>query len=744
MQDGPVVVLTRRIIVINKSIKGCLERQTFIKNKDGDCVKKIIGIILLVQSVLITIVGIQIYKNVCYSNLLYENNTAIVVRDKLGGGKMVSFFRDKAKKDNITISKYSHVDEDNLIVYTNDLSLDGKISLKNIDNIGADTFVANYKSNDKKQVGQFRLFGTEQKITIRSLEQIRNSGIDGLYYVKDEYAEQIVQEINSSVGYAELYNEYSMELSTYLDDCIELIAGIGMTILILIVSIMHYMIKRSKKIAILKIQGLSAGNIIKNIFSELITTQFMILILGIVGAAVFSIIEYGVSSIADVLVIYLLSYIFSNVFYYMVALFVLLNVIFWGKTVPMLNGKKPYKIIMVVHVTLKAMFLTFLLVATLQLFDQMKALKIEQDNLQIWKKAQNVYSTALNYVGESRESEERLVEFYKLLEAQGGFLIDADNFDLVDDENHLYDVNAPGEESYYDPNGRTIVVNENYLRLNSILSDQEEIWDKIVYEDNVRNILVPVNLKKYEEEIYQRFLKNFYFQKVEVENIYNENLGKPLNNLPIEELSINIIYIDQGQEYFPYADIEIENGCKITNPIVVLETGNIDDSYYRSYLTRCMFFKHDGIGAYDSLIPIIKQTKTFSEVQNVVSVYESHGEKIYSMEMRRNYLLTAICAIVIMFFISGYLVISSYFQENNYKIYIKKIFGFNLYQRIYRFIWIVFLIDVGVLCCVAVSQGAIVAVVLGGLIILLDMVMLFIESNRLDQKSFNTIIKGEH
>ena len=40
------------------------------------------------------------------------------------------------------------------------------------------------------------------------------------------------------------------------------------------------------------------------------------------------------------------------------------------------------------------------------------------------------------------------------------------------------------------------------------------------------NILVPEKLKEYEKEIYKNYRKHFYFQKVEVDNIYNEELGR--------------------------------------------------------------------------------------------------------------------------------------------------------------------------------------------------------------------------
>ena len=43
-----------------------------------------------------------------------------------------------------------------------------------------------------------------------------------------------------------------------------------------------------------------------------------------------------------------------------------------------------------------------LLVGCINLVQQINYLKIEQDNLKIWNRAEDIYSIALNYVGESR------------------------------------------------------------------------------------------------------------------------------------------------------------------------------------------------------------------------------------------------------------------------------------------------------------------------------------------------------
>lgn len=235
--------------------------------------KKIMGTILLALSILFCIAGLQIYKNLSYTNFLYNNNTAVLIRADEGEERLISFIKEKMGNDGITISKYAYIDDNSLVIYTNDFSLDSRIELDASIEIGDESFIANYKSANENQIAQFYLFGSKQEITILPIQQIRNGGIGGLYYVNDEFAEQITQEINSGIGYAEVYNEYSANIESYLENCSEIIIGIGMTITILIITTIHYIIRKSRKIAILKIHGFSVNGIVRNILNELLITQ---------------------------------------------------------------------------------------------------------------------------------------------------------------------------------------------------------------------------------------------------------------------------------------------------------------------------------------------------------------------------------------------------------------------------------------------------------------------------------------
>ncbi len=714
--------------------------------------KRIIVIILVVQSFLLTIVGLQVLKNINYIELLYHNKKAVLIRadngknNKDAADELISFMNDQKISQNITISKYVYINDDNLVIYTNDLSLDGKIKLTFKNHFSTDMFLANYDSGNENQIEKFYMFVPKLKVTIYPLTQVQKVGVDGIYYITGEGARKIIADINNGIGYAEVYNEYNPNIKAYLEGSIQLIVCVGMTTLILVVIMVHYTIKSGKKIGVLKMHGFSSLEIIQNIFKEFYKMQLIVLLIGLLVSAGYGIYQYGEDYIVTICKGYLISFLLTIFINCIVVFCVLFLQIKLRNIVLLIKGKRPFGVIFGSYIFLKYVFFTTLIIGGINLIYQIQYLQIQYDNLDIWKKAKDVYAINLNYIGESRDSEIKLKQFYDLINQGGGFLIDAQNYVMVDEKHHLYDYNAPGEESYYDPYGRTITVNENYLKQNAITCNgsTEFILSQIDNSDDVCNILVPLNLKKYEDKIQERFLEDFYFKKIEVENIYNKEEGGVLNNTSKNELKLNIIYIDENQEYFAYSNIEQNNGCKIINPIVVLETGNVDYSYYLSYLSRCVFFKYQGIDVFDYLTPLIKEADVLSEIQSVTALYDNHGKQIYNLEVRMNCAVITIFVMIGIFVIIGFVIVSAYYQEKKYQIYIKKLFGFGLIQRINKFLAVLCLFDIIILGVVKLYQDSMLVLVFGGFIVLTDLTMILIEAKRLDEKNFNIIIKGEH
>ncbi len=169
----------------------------------------------------------------------------------------------------------------------------------------------------------------------------------------------------------------------------------------------------------------------------------------------------------------------------------------------------------------------------------------------MWEKTENLYQTVTTYIGQNQASahvedkqNQAVKKAYQVLNKQAdGFLMDPSNYDEVNEGVYTYDLNTEGEDVRTNPLGKTITINLNYLSYNPIESEQGSIREQWINDENVLNLLVPVSLREKESEIKDNFISHFYFQKVEVENIYREGKGKPLNQMTKEDLDVHIIYV---------------------------------------------------------------------------------------------------------------------------------------------------------------------------------------------------------
>ena len=154
-------------------------------------------------------------------------------------------------------------------------------------------------------------------------------------------------------------------------------------------------------------------------------------------------------------------------------------------------------------------------------------LKDKQHTLSYWNKTKNIYT--INFQGydssvvedslEARNINDELEKFYqKSKDKLKIFLINSDNYEKESDGrgNQRYEFEYAGdkEEQIYSPAGRSIQIDENYLKRNPIQTCNGKSISKLIdYDQNTLNILVPEQYKKYEKKIVKNYKENFYFQK---------------------------------------------------------------------------------------------------------------------------------------------------------------------------------------------------------------------------------------
>ena len=260
----------------------------------------------------------------------------------------------------------------------------------------------------------------------------------------------------------------------------------------------------------------------------------------------------------------------------------------------------------------------------------------EQDEK--WSDYKNFYTLSVHNTGEDESAEkyleiaERSEKLFPLLEENvGAFVCDAYNYQSVDgDGTYLYTMNSLDYPSEIDPYGQSIRVSKNYFQYNPIETvDGSDLIERIIYDEFTLNILVPEKYQNMEEQIIEAYRENFYFEKVQATNDYNEMVGvNTILDVPEEALSINIIYVKDGQRYFTFrSDCAVPTDNWVEDPIVQIYTSNIHCNYVHSFMTQWVYYysdKENANEAYEDIKDYVQNCGAADSIQKVLSVYEKN------------------------------------------------------------------------------------------------------------------------
>lgn len=243
----------------------------------------------------------------------------------------------------------------------------------------------------------------------------------------------------------------------------------------------------------------------------------------------------------------------------------------------------------------------------------------------------NIYKTVVQYSGENDstskylEIAERSAELIPLLEENvNAFVMEAYNYQAIDDDGTpLYEMNGLDYPVEIDPAGHCIRVSRNYFQFNPIETvDGNDLVDQIIYDDLTLNILVPEQYMDMEEQIIAAYREQFYFEKVQATNDYNEMAGiETMLDISEESLNINIIYVKDGQSYFTFrSDCAATTDNRIVDPVVMIYTSNIHCNYAHSIVSQWLYFYSDEENTedvYQSIKPYVLQCGAEDSVQQV-------------------------------------------------------------------------------------------------------------------------------
>ncbi|ABS21710.1 MULTISPECIES: bacteriocin-associated integral membrane family protein [Bacillus cereus group] len=717
--------------------------------------RKIIYILFTTLLFLLGIFGLDTFKEYKTNQLLYKNTTSILLNfqdAKPHSENYIAFFQKIAKKYDVSISKYIFTSEKNLTIYTTDVSLHNQVDIKEgtLPTLHSGEFLSTSQSKDKQQSGVIKQIDPQLNMTIKHLDSNTNFSGNGLYYVSTQDKQKIhdlVTELNKEVANAEVFSENHPSMFHFN---VSQMIIIGLVILCLYIAIAHYLINRLKELSIIRVFGYSISRIIAHVFLLLTKPIVLASFTGYLLASIYSLLHNGTNYF---LYLTCLFWIFTLLFVFTLTIPAIFMIVFLfsnNTNVSKIKGEKPYTLIMILNYGLKLTFIFVLLFSVHQWNELANELNQKLASLSSWKQTKNMYATSVTFNGEhdrkiEYQTGKLIKDFYTKMEKEHkGFLIDASNYYKVNGE-YTYHLNANGEDPALSPNGKSITINENYLHYNPIDSVDGTMDKKIIRKKNVMNILVPEKLRKFEKEIKKNYRQHFYFQQVEVENIYNEALGKAKNTTKEQDLSVNVIYVKDHQNYFTYdPNAEVEHNNIVTDPIAIIDTGYFDNSFYLSYVSRCFYFYSDNHDAYSTILPTISNSNVQSSIQHVDSLYDKHGQAIQDLKREKEKITIFIVTLILSNLLLTYNVVATYYQKNKFKLYVQKLFGYSAFARNTSLILLLFAINFIPTISMYVYLGNILPFLTGLFVILLEFVFGTVFDQKISNNTFHSIIKGEH
>ncbi|MED4127726.1 DUF1430 domain-containing protein [Shouchella miscanthi] len=704
--------------------------------------KKALSFLLILVFFLSTYLFAGLLEEYKFDTLLYKDRSAVAFNFSDYEEDANELLQQAAREYNVSISKYVFIDPETARIFTTDVTLNNRINL--LEGIfpeqGSKQFITTEETSNNSS-GYFQSGNRNVSLDVYHLESQRQAAASGIYYLEGDRTESIMQVI----AYMESNGVFAEVMELHISPVvIEEPLAFSLTPLAIFLTalgiVAFYFMNRSGEIILLKVNGYSYRKVVFTYAKKLAPALLIAAVIGysLFNAASFLVNGY-VTNFLSLLGYYLILFAIVVSMILLFSSLLLVFFYFFVNNYQALKGKKPYSALMAISFVLKTGFLLAVLFSLAQLNSTHSSLKEYQNNLQIWDQTENLYRTNLMSTGSvsletEYEQNQNLKNVYSdLNERLNGFIMDASNYELMGDGRYLYEANTEGERTETNPSGKTITINENYLNYNPIEAVEGTVENQFIDEEKTLNLLVPQSLERYEEEIKDNFQNYFYFQAVEVENIYNEARNSEENTTPLEAYNIEIIYVKDGQKYFTFnPEYEGSSEYYVENPIAIVDNGQFDSSYYMSYLSRIYYFFTEDENPLGELDTIAAENNASAQINSIESIYDTYGQTIQQLITTQYFLLVAIILLFIGVFTMSIYYTLCYFYKNSMKILMQKIHGFTLLKS-HKYLFLLHLFVYILLLIVAVSleQSLLFIILLLGL--LLDTLLTVFLSKRYEK-----------
>ena len=661
--------------------------------------KKIILFLTIVFFICSNLIYFKYFSPQKENSILYKNNVeiSIVYNNTVNIDDFIKKIEYYSQNYNLNISQYVYLNDSTLNIYSSNIQYDNNIKLQygTLPTENSNEYISNNAFNNES-VGKIEFPKSDLNVKCYNFNQVKNVGLGNKFIISSNNSDSIFKIID-------LFNENGQTkiLPNLTIDKVNInftLMPFLLTLLLisafsLIICIAYYIVKNKSKFSLQNIFGYS---ILQIYYKVLISILLVILSGGLITNSIVSSYFYINSKSNYIFEFYWQSNIFLLISSSTIATLIIVFTFFANRNInilTVLKGEKTTTKLDVIVLISKFLVSLIIFFITNSFFNQYNNLQNKLNNINYWDNTKNVYKTTLSDQGQysslalDRQYNNKLYLLYEDLKAnKNAFIINSTDYMVLDEKNddvtYVYNIAMKNGHKEYDTDGKSIVIDEGYLNVNPIESaDNTSIKAKLNPNANVINILVPEKYKDVEQDIYNIYLDNFYFNKVTVNNHYNEALHLPLNTLLKSDLDVNIIYVRNNQKYFTYSN---NTGSErdhhyITDPVCIIYDGKVDTSYIGAYVSDNLYFFDDSQGdAYQNILPYLNNSKTNQLVQSVTSLYKDVNQEINTLNEMNRSMLFAIVSLALISFVFSITYIRLYYQNNLYKLYLKKLWDIHL------------------------------------------------------------------
>jgi len=651
-------------------------------------------IILLLLTICITNLFIfNTISNYQVSDLLYGNTTKVIIdyqkaQNDFDNEELINALINFSKENQVNITQYNFVSESSLNIYSTIPSIKSYVHLKSGNFPKDHTYISNKVDNQSE--GVFDIFSTTWNVRIYNFNQIKNVGLKNELFLHKFSDNNLKLFKDTFIKYGDLKFENSK---------IELIKLINYPLLLLFIfSIFLYFlvflaftVQKRQEVKLYTLFGYSHAKIIwmmiKKIFKP---SVYLYLLITISYVLALSILEKSY-----ILKQYYMLFISLNILFFISILLVSVICIKWiiqiNLNIQKSNAKYLFEQLKIISLIFRLILLTSLFSLLCFSLDRIDYLNTKLESVEYWNKTQDVYriqvgvlnDNVLNDLATNKEYNDRINLFYNSIkENNDAFLINSDLFNVLEYKNkkpvYSYMMNITKPVDIYSPQGRSIIIDKNYLNVNPIVDkDNKLITDQIITSPNVLNLIVPYQYKKFEEEIVTNYLEWFFFQSTTVTNMYNKELKKPLSTLQKSDFNINVIYSKEQQKYFTFNSYTGDSKNNILDPIAIVYNDTLDTSNIGAYATSSLFYLDNSRGdAFNNIYGALKFSDV-NEINSVVSIYDETNTQITSLkwEILQQVLGSIILTVFSLLLFMGY--VWSYYYSQVYRLTINYLFGYS-------------------------------------------------------------------